>query len=733
MTHREVAGLGSRVAFELWLFAFIGFAGTTLLDLHPLVRIGAQLIFAVPVIGWVVVRPPRDVTAVEVAILLALGAHLIVAAFSLDPLASLAASGLAAAYAATYWVARDVDRSRRLRSAGVLAISVAGLFWLVVIAITWVVEKVALIQLFGWPPTLDAHQPYVWGSVNTPPLLALLLLPFVAWLPHGPLRTGALAVWAACALVIIPLSVGRAAWVGFVVALLAYEVASGFSATRRAWGAFGGAVAPRATLLGIGLFAALGVGFAAARTDLPTSLEARIRLWQQAVALFADDPITGAGPTTFSWARLIHVPAFADRVPARDAHSVPLQTLADGGLLLAVTFLMVAVAWVLLLLRRRGLRDPGRRLAAAVVVGYAAASLFDDLSFLPAVMVLLIVLAAWAVPPREETEPLTGHRQPALAAAAFALVLILSVPWVVQLSLVRLETEAARQAALAGDWEGALAGFQRAVGGQPRSALHWMSVGYAAERLDRVSVAVSAYETARGLSPGDARPWGALAALAADPSEAAELLETAAEWTRDAQYAYRLASGLESEIGAAEAVRFMSISVVMRPDILATLRLDEASAVAVALPEAIAEAGQLAPRHRHESLWDASLLLSTPLPADAPIQWRVAAATRDGDLARANDLLSEARRVDPSSVRTQQAAALVARSACDREAFERADRLMELAEDNRPAPRHEIADDRTIGLYREPELGDYQPIDGPRVPEGQPWPFGLIEVPDCGW
>jgi tetratricopeptide (TPR) repeat protein len=568
--------------------------------------------------------------------------------------------------------------------------------------------------------------------VNTPPLLALLLLPFVAWLP-GRARAFALTVWTACTAVIVPLSVGRAAWVGILAALLAYEVGSGFSVSRRARRAVGRAVAVRMLVLGVGLVAVFGVVFAATRSDISTSLDARLRLWHQAVGLFTADPITGAGPTTFSWARLVHVPAFADRVPARDAHSVPLQTLADGGLLLAIAFAGVVVAWGVLLVRRRAMLEPGRRLAAAVVIGYAAASLRDDLSFLPAIMVLVIVLAAWAVPPRRHTDPLRNRRRPPLMAAAFAVVLVLSVPWVLQLNLVRLETEAARQAALAGDWERALSGFQRAANGQPRSALHWMSVGYAAERLGRVDAAVSAYETARELSPGDARPWGALAALTDDPSEGARLLTNAAARTRDAQYAYRLTSGLESEIGRADAVRFMAISVVMRPDILATLGLDEASAVAGALPDAIAEAGQLAPRHPQESVWDAALLLGKTLPMDAPVQWRVVAAAREGDANRAKDLLGEAFRVDPTATRTQQAAAVVARLTCDRDALEQADRLLNLAARNQPIPRQGIAEDRTIGLYREPELGDYQPIDGPRVPEGPPWPFGLIEVPDCGW
>ncbi|MEO6578154.1 MAG: hypothetical protein ABIO99_04560, partial [Candidatus Limnocylindria bacterium] len=40
---------------------------------------------------------------------------------------------------------------------------------------------------------------------------------------------------------------------------------------------------------------------------------------------------------------------------------------------------------------------------------------------------------------------------------------------------------------------------------------------------------------------------------------------------------------------------------------------------------------------------------------------------------------------------------------------------------------------RRPGLYRLPELGDYQPVIEVVVPEVPLWPFGLIEVPDCGW
>src|SRR5687768_3556961 len=150
------------IGFELWLFVFVAFAGTTLLWTQPTLRLGALLVFALPVLVWAIVRVRGPLNVVDVAILVGLGAHLIVSVFSLDRETSLEASAIVLVYACAYWLARHIGADPALRRTTVIAVVMALAFWLVLIAITWVVEKVVDVQAFGWPPPLDAYQAYAW-------------------------------------------------------------------------------------------------------------------------------------------------------------------------------------------------------------------------------------------------------------------------------------------------------------------------------------------------------------------------------------------------------------------------------------------------------------------------------------------------------------------------------------------------------------------------------------------
>ena len=78
------------------------------------------------------------------------------------------------------------------------------------------------------------------------------------------------------------------------------------------------------------------------------------------------------------------------------SHDVPLGILGDAGLVglaaalaLFVTFVVVAGPW-----RTRSLAG---RAAFAVLMGFAAGMLFEDLTFLPAFNLLVILLAAMAL------------------------------------------------------------------------------------------------------------------------------------------------------------------------------------------------------------------------------------------------------------------------------------------------------------------------------------------------
>lgn len=733
---RPIASVVVALGFQVWLFVFVAFAGTTLLFTHPALRAGAQVLFALPVLVWALLRIRGPMHLLDLAMIAGITAHLAVAIASLDPQGSLEASGIVVVYAGTFWLARHIDSRPQLRRVGVVAIVMALLFWSVVIGATWVIEKVDDVRILGWPPRLHAHQPYVWGSINTPPVLILLAAPFIAWLPAGGFRRWIVVVWVASAIVIVPFSVGRAAWVGMIVALLATEVIFGFPLGRRALRAVrGGSHVVRIAAATVGLAAivmAIGIG---TRIDSVLGvIDSRIRLWQQAMGLFAADPLTGSGPSTYAWARLTQVRDFEDRVGAAYTHNVLIQTLADGGLILGVSLLAVAVAWVALIVHRRARFDPPRRIAAATVIGYAGVGMFDDLSFLPAITVLVVVLAAWSIPPPASLAPIRGLLVGArgrVVPAVLTITVVLALPGVIAINSSRIGSQAARQLAFAGDLDGALQGFERSAELQPSSALHWMSIGLLEFHAGNADASRAAYARARALSPGDPRPWGALAVFAREPSAQAELLKEAAHRSNDPQYAYRLADLLLASGDRAGGLWYLAVADAIRPGLFATLPLDLRPDVRSVLPEAVATVGSIAGRDANLALWNADLAFGDVRPG-APAAWRAMASLAAGRLDEAARLIARARHEAPHDPRTYEAAEAVARATCNRGAFEEArtarNRLGGVTQER----GHGIIE-RPAGVYFEQELGDYQPLTGFSVPIQPPWPEGLIEVRDCGW
>ena len=714
------------LGFELWLFVLVALAGTTLLGTQPVLRLAAVAVFAIPVLAWAVARVRGRLELLDVAILAGIGAHLAVSLASLDRAGSLEASGIVVVYAATYWLARYVGADPELRRIAAIAVVIALTAWLVLIGVTWVAEKVVDVQAFGWPPRLDAYQAYVWGSINTPPVLLLLVTPFVAWLPDVRLRRIFLGVLAVAAVIVVPFSVGRAAWLGIAVAVLSLAAMSRLPAWVRARGIWIWA------MVAVGFAGALAVWLLVTRLDgLVAALDSRVRLWQQAGGLFATDPLTGSGPGTFSWARLSHIPDFTDRVGASAAHNVPIQALAEGGLLLGAALAFIVAAWGWQVTRSRRILDGPRRVAVAALIGFAAFSLLDDFSFLPAVTVVVLVLAAWSLPPRVPVDvDLSASGWPGLLVPVVLVVgAVITAPAAASLGLMRIGLADARVAAVDGDWGAALLGFRAAASAQPSNALHWMSVGLAEHHVGRQDAAIEAYRVAEHVSPGDPRPWGALAALS-DGSEAIDLLREAARRSNDPQYAYRLASALSAEGQDVEATQFLAIASVIQPTLYATVLEPMRSSVRSELMAAIAHVGSIEERDPREVAWNAALAAGEMEP-DAPIQWRVAGLVRDGDATGAGALLEEAELREPRSVRTWQAAATVAGLTCDRAARQEAVANIDRLGRESIGADHRVAE-RRPGVYGEPDLGDYQPLSEASLPSPPEWPFGLIEVPDCG-
>jgi hypothetical protein len=208
-------------------------------------------------------------------------------------------------------------------------------------------------------------------------------------------------------------------------------------------------------------------------------------------------------------------------------------------------------------------------------------------------------------------------------------------------------------------------------------------------------------------------------------------LSEAARRSNDPRYAFRLGTALARDGDSDAAARACAIAVVLAPDWFATVPAERWPAVRDAIPQAIGIVGSVAGRDPEEARWNAALAFDD-LPRGAPSQWQAVQHAANGDMAEARVLLSRAQDEEPNKPRTDEAAWAIAWLDCNRADYARAESRLELRRMDPDAGDHPVIEGRA-GLYRDVELGDYQPIAGRSVPVAPPWPVGLIEVPNCGW
>jgi O-antigen ligase/tetratricopeptide (TPR) repeat protein len=727
---RAVFALPLRVALGLWVVLFVGFLGGTMPQIDPTIRVVAEMVGVLPVAAWALFRLRGPRSAIDVAILLALTAHAIVSVTSMDRTGSLDALGMALALALLFWLMREValgDLSQRMVA---LAVVIGVTPWLTATAVAWILEKVDWVRAGGGIPNLESYQVFIWGTANVFPVLLLLAIGFATWLPAGLVRRSALTVLVVTAVVVVPFSAGRAGWLAILVALAALEVLSNWPLSRAV--AHRLHVRPRTLFASTAIAVALVLATLAIRYggDPASGFLSRFLLWGEALAIFVTTPLIGAGPSTFSWVRLQHAPDFVDRPAVILTHNVAFQTLADGGVILAVGLIVVLVAWLITVWRARGSLTGRQRATAAVVVGVAASQLLDDFSFVPAVTAMLVTLGAWALPPTPLPSPRPGRFVTPLIALLLAA---LALPAVVAVVDARLAAAAARSAAVRGDWTASISGFEKAVLAHPTDAGYYLGLAFSFAEAHEPARALSAYAAARQLNPGDPRGAGGLAALTDDRATRRALLSEAARHSNDPQYAYRLALDL-AEDDPAGAARWMAHAVVLEPQLVGLIGKYapkiSVDRVIAEVPSVASATGSIKGEDPQIAVWNAGLY-AQQLPPTAPASWQAIAAAAAGRLDAAGTALSRAKDDEPYLARTYQAAMAVDLFRCDAAAYQRDRVLEELGANSYAAPTNAVEVDFRDGVYREPGLGDYQPSNAARLPVVPRWPTALVDVPAC--
>ncbi len=386
-----------------------------------------------------------------------------------------------------------------------------------------------------------------------------------AWLLAGALTVVLILTQSRSALLALGASAGMLA----LFALLRQETQARFPAALRPllgrWMLIGGAALAGALIVGAVLWAALRA---------PRSGDvARLDLWRSAVEMARDAPLLGVGPHLFGATQRLYgdraLAASTDRLVT--AHNLPLNILAETGVIGLAAALWVGAAFLQMWWQAWRRAEPGRRrrleACLAALVGFGVQSLVDTFALTQTVLPVLMIAAytaagsvtrAEAVRERpgvnsraEKGKPsgLTRSKsgRPRFLSRGFpspAIPLLLLALLGIELAFLpvhvgELAHGRALRAAGAGDLAGALAATRAAQAADPWLGLYPLQEAYLLGQQAEhdpgayLEDAIAAHERALALSPTWDLGWHNLAALYAQAGRVEEAVtaeEQAVRW-----------------------------------------------------------------------------------------------------------------------------------------------------------------------------------------------------------
>lgn len=275
----------------------------------------------------------------------------------------------------------------------------------------------------------------------------------------------------------------------------------------------------------IGLAISLGVGLVFLRSfsEAGRSAELRTYIWDAALALFTQKPLTGHGLFTFGKG-LEQFASMPPLTPHSHAHSFPLHVLAElglpGALAILVSLGLTGVAirrnWQSIPANERGILIGG----IAAAVGFGVHHLFDTPMMMPAVMLmgwLALIIAVAPVTPVVIASywRRTGH---ALLWIGLSFVLIGTGWWSnrIYAQYIQILQDGLKSA----DYTGAAQNLQVILDADPAMPVyHWqqgMLYGFAAYVDDDLAAAqagIAAFERALATEGHNATLWANVGAL----------------------------------------------------------------------------------------------------------------------------------------------------------------------------------------------------------------------------
>jgi tetratricopeptide (TPR) repeat protein len=451
-------------------FTFIG--GTFYSQLYFYPRVINYLVVTALLGGWLLARLKMGLprTALDLALGLYLLVNLISALLGQSPRFSLEEMWFTVIHILAFYLLVDLARrgwTPKLVWAFYMASAVVCLVGLAEF-VAWYIGAPALatfaqgwLEIGGWrqpvPPTIYRLSMTLNGATPLSAYLALLTPPalgLILTLPSRDENRKALLFWLGLALPVQILTFSRAGILALIVSLtlmlIGWRWVSGRGWPRpdRFWRSL--SRSSKALLL-IGGLAIVGLGLFWLQTSFANrghSTSFRLSLWQAALTIFLDQPVTGAGPGNFGRGLLRLNEAAYPRLQIASAHSIYFNTAAELGLIGlaagAYLFWSVFQSW-----RQRWRPTVDRagqiRLIScgAALAGLAAQTLVDTYAATPNMLVMLAVLAYIVADPhrlkpqfqdyrlksrlRDEAAQL---RYPAFLALAALLVYLVGFFWI---------------------------------------------------------------------------------------------------------------------------------------------------------------------------------------------------------------------------------------------------------------------------------------------------------------
>lgn len=497
-------------------------------QVQPPARLVTEVLIGILLIAWGVVaavRPAlRPTTPLAWPVALAMAAFAASVVFSERPRLSLEPALIGVASALTFLALTALLRRpavRRLMATTILLLAVfLALAYLVQVGVGWI-GYWSLLDRLAIPPLRPSFAGLTTGSPNLIATLLLLVAPLgaaVAWGRHGRWAAAGIGLLAVTALILtgsrggyLGLAAGALAAVAIVAVQLRHRATELWATVRAAgrWAAAAGvAAAVTAALLAIVVLQRLTLSGA----DL------RISLWAAAVHLFETSPIVGTGPGTWPQLKIAYAQPDEVNVVLPHAHSLLFQTLPEVGALGTVALAAFGLAVALRAIAAYRASAPRQRIEIAAVtvslVAILAQQAFDYFFNLPAITLLTGLLIAWIdgmpssgpeggragahgavgeLASRARRLRLGGERLAGALAVALAAILVLALPTVVRIDRAMLAADAASSSATAGDWAGALRGFETAHALDPDLGLYQVERAAALAHLDRLDEARAAY------------------------------------------------------------------------------------------------------------------------------------------------------------------------------------------------------------------------------------------------